>query len=151
MTAKIIREKVDRDMFTLLKTIFHYERILSVQYGLDFVEMYALQFLRQNPSARVTDLSTELKLPMFTISRLVQRLVAGGFLTREKDAVDKRNIHLHLEPSGEKVLAQIESTNFERITANLGAFSDPEKTELLNLADKLHIVLGVSEHVITKA
>lgn len=148
MTDQISRQKIDEDLFLVLKTIFHYERIIAAKYGLDFEEIYTLQYLRRNPSARVTDLSTELKLPMFTISRLVSRLASGGFLSKQKDEEDKRNVHLKLESAGEKALQEIETVSFERISGNLAKMDAKRVKELLNLAEGLHLVLGVTEDVI---
>lgn len=148
MTKTITRKKIDEDLFLVLKTIFHYERIIAAKYGLDFEEIYTLQFLRRNPLARVTDLSGELKLPMFTISRLVTRLVKGGFIAKEQDTTDKRNFHLKLEKSGENALQEIETASFERITANLAQMEEEKVNGLLNLAEGLHVVLGVTDHVL---
>lgn len=148
MTKTISRKKIDEDLFLVLKTIFHYERIIAAKYGLDFEEIYTLQFLRRNPLARVTDLSGELKLPMFTISRLVARLVKGGFITKEQDTTDKRNFHLKLEKAGENTLQEIETASYERIISNLSKMDEEKVKGLLNLAEGLHLVLGVTEHVL---
>ena len=144
------RKKIDEDLFLVLKTIFHYERIIAARYGLDFEEIYTLQFLRRNPQARVTDLSVELQLPMFTISRLVDRLDKGGFLTKEKDSTDKRNIHLRLENSGEAALQEIENASYERIMKNIASLDEKKVNEILNIAEGLHTILGVTEQVIKK-
>ena len=63
----IPQKKLNEDLFTVLKTIFHYERIFTEQFGLKFEEIYILQHLRRTAVVRVTDISKELQLPMFTI------------------------------------------------------------------------------------
>jgi MarR family transcriptional regulator, organic hydroperoxide resistance regulator len=148
MINNIKREKIDEDLYLVLRSIFHYERSIAMRYGLDFEEIYTLQHLRRNPAARVTDLSSELQLPMFTVSRLVNRLEKGGYLTKLQDDTDRRNIHLHLEQSGENVLREIEKGSYERITGNLASLEEGEINELLHLAERLHMVLGVTENVI---
>lgn len=142
------REKMDEDLYIVLKTIFHYERIIASRYGLDFDEIYALEYLRHNSSARVTDLSTEMLLPMFYISRMVNKLAQRSYLSKEKDLIDKRNIHLHLEKAGEKVLYDILKGSIERITNNTFALDEDKVNEIINVVENLHIVLGVTEHVI---
>jgi DNA-binding MarR family transcriptional regulator len=144
----ISREKIDEDLFLVLKTIFHYERVIASRYGLDFEEIYTLQFLRRHNLARVTDVSSELKLPMFTVSRLVDRLAKGGYLTKQKDTADKRNVFLHLEGAGEKTLQEIETASYQRIMGNLTTMDETRVKELLSLAEGLHTVLGVTENVI---
>ncbi len=147
----ISRKKIDEDLFLVLKTIFHYERVVAAHYGLNFDEIYTLQYLRRNAQTRVTDVSNELKLPMFTVSRLVDRLEKGGYLSKQKDTSDKRNVFLALEPTGEKVLQEIENASYERIMGNLTGMQEKQVLELMSLAEGLHTVLGVSDNVIKKA
>jgi DNA-binding MarR family transcriptional regulator len=145
---KIPQSKLNEDLFVVLKTIFHYEREFIEQFGLKFEEIYILQHLRRNPVVRVTDISKELRLPMFTISRLVYRLAEGGFLTKQQDSEDRRNHFLHLTEKGEKTLVEIENNTYSRISGNTAGMSDAQINELLNLAGNLHIVLGVTKEVV---
>ncbi|PKL75282.1 MAG: hypothetical protein CVV27_16180 [Candidatus Melainabacteria bacterium HGW-Melainabacteria-1] len=144
----IPQNKLNEDLFVVLKTIFHYERIFIEQFGLKFEEIYILQHLRRNPVVRVTDISRELQLPMFTISRLVYRLAEGGYLTKEQDSEDRRNYFLHLSEKGEKTLNDIENSTYNRISANVTNMTEDQINELLNLANQLHVVLGVTKEVV---
>ena len=145
---KIPQNILNEDLFVVLKTIFHYERIFNEQFGLKFEEIYILQHLRRNPVVRVTDISRELQLPMFTISRLVYRLVEGGYLTKEQASEDRRNYFLHLSEKGEKALQDIENGTYKRISSNITDLTDAQINELLDLVGHLHVVLGVTKEVI---
>lgn len=145
---KIPQPKLNEDLFVVLKTIFHYEREFIEQFGLKFEEIYILQFLRRNQVVRVTDISKELRLPMFTISRLVYRLAEGGYLTKRQDSEDRRNHFLHLSELGEKTLKDIENNTYSRITSNAAGMTDTQVSELLNLAEQLHVILGVTKEVV---
>jgi DNA-binding MarR family transcriptional regulator len=144
----IPQNKLNEDLFIVLRTIFHYERFFIEQFGLKFEEIYILQHLRHNKVVRVTDISKELKLPMFTISRLVYRLSEAGYLTKEQDSEDRRNQFLHLSEKGEKTLIEIENSTYNRISANAADVSESQIDGLLNLANHLHILLGVTKEVI---
>jgi DNA-binding MarR family transcriptional regulator len=144
----IPQKKFNEDLFNVLKTIFHYERIFNEQFGLKFEEIYILQHLRRNPVVRVTDISRELQLPMFTISRLVYRLSEGGYLSKEQDKEDRRNQFLHLTEMGEKTMVEIENSTYNRISINAAGLTEEEINELLKLAGQLHVVLGVTKEVI---
>ena len=141
------RKKIDEDLFLVLRTIFHYERMIAERYGLDFEEIYTLQVLRRQ-SVRVTDLAGELQLPMFTVSRMVNRLAEAGYLSKEKDDQDKRNIHLRLCAAGEEALQKIEASSYEQISQSLKNVNEQEIKELMSLAEKLHLILGVTGSVI---
>jgi DNA-binding MarR family transcriptional regulator len=145
---KIPQTKLNEDLFIVLKTIFHYERVFIEKFGLKFEEIYILQHLRRNPVVRVTDISRELQLPMFTISRLVYRMVEGGYLSKEQDSEDRRNYFLHLSEKGEKTLQDIENNTYSRISSNAANMSENQVNELLNLASQLHVVLGVTKEVV---
>jgi len=141
------RTQIDQLLFQVLRTIFHYERSIAMDYGLDFQQIYALQFLRRHPNARLTEIATEMELPKFTASRLLNRLVKEGFLSKTQDHADRRNYHLHLEDKGEQVIAAIETASFTRISKNIQGFSPAEINELFEVAEHLHMVLGVTDKV----
>lgn len=148
MCSSLSRQQIDKDLYLVLRSIFHYERIIATQYGLDFAEIYALQVLRRNPAVRVSDLAEELSLPMFKTSRLVNHLELAGFLRKQKDTADRRNTYLHISDAGERVIEQIEAGSYARISANLAKLDEKQVNELLQLAENLHFVLGVTDNVI---
>lgn len=148
MINKTSRTKIDDDLFLVLRTIYHYERSIASRYELDFQQIYALQYLRRNKEVRLTEIAAEMNLPMFAASRLINRLVAEGYLKKAQDTVDRRNLHIFLEPRGEEILKTIEAASFERIAANLQGLPESEILRLIELAEKLHLVLGVTDQVI---
>lgn len=141
------RTQIDQLLFLVLRTIFHYERSIARDYGLDFQQIYALQFLRRHPNARFTEIAAEMELPKFTASRLLNRLVDEGFLSKKQDQADRRNYYLHLEDKGEQVIQAIETASFTRISANIEGYSSDAIHELFEVAEHLHRVLGVSDKV----
>lgn len=148
MIENFPRFQIDEELYLVLRTICHYERSIASKYDLDFQQIYALQYLRRNLDARVTEVSLELELPMFTTSRLIDRLAARGFVKKDQDTKDRRNLHVHLEPKGEEILQAIENTSFERISQNSQNLTPEVIAQYVGLTEKLHILLGVTEHVI---
>ncbi len=140
-------QKLNDDLFILIRTIFHYERIFNTKFKLKIEEVYVLEILRKQEVVRVTDVSKELQLPMFNISRLVSRLVEDGYVTKEQDLADRRNFFLHLTDKGKEVLSAVENYSFERISTNVKYLKEYQVKELLHLAEQLHIILGVTEEV----
>lgn len=141
------RKQIDHLLFQVLRTIFHYERSIAMDYGLDFQQIYALQFLRRHPNARLTEVADELELPKFTASRLITRLVEEAFISKTQDQSDRRNYHLRLEDKGEKILQDIEDASYTRILTNIEGLPPAEIDELYEVAEHLHIVLGVTEKI----
>lgn len=148
MINNIPRSRIDEELYLVLRTIFHYERSIIARYGLDFQQIYAMQFLRHGRFSRLTEIASELELPMFTTSRMIDKLAASGYVRKEQDAQDRRNLHIHLEPKGEEILKAIEDSSYNRILKNIESLEPEEVSEFLSLADKLHVVLGVTERVL---
>ena len=144
----ITQEEIYEDVYIILKTIYHYEQIEVGRFGFGITELYVLEYVARNAKSRVTDLSRELNLPMFTISRMVNRMVTEGYLTKEQDNEDHRNFYLALSQKGTETRNNIKKASTERITTNLGSFSPDQVESISKLADNLHIVLGVSKEVL---
>jgi DNA-binding MarR family transcriptional regulator len=108
MDKKISREKVNNDMYLFLRTIYHYERNIAAQFGLDYQEIYLLQSLRRRSPQRLTEIAATLDIPMFTASRLVARLVQMEMVSKRKGVSDRRSISVELLAQGEKVVCEVE-------------------------------------------
>lgn len=141
------RTQIDHLLYQVLRTIYHYERSIATGYGLDFHQIYALQFLRRHPSGRLTEIAAEMDLPKFTASRLLNGLVKEGYISKKQDPADRRNYHLNLEDKGEQVLLAIETASYTRITTNIQNFSPAAINELVEVAEHLPMVLGVTDKV----
>lgn len=126
---------------------FHYERSIEKSYGLDFGQIYILQFLRRHPDARLTEIALEMDLPKFTISRMLNQLVEEGLIAKKQDTVDHRNYHIRLQENGEQILKAIEEASYNRISTNIQGLPPSAINELVDVAEQLHMVLGVSEKI----
>lgn len=146
--SKIPRERIDDDLSLVLRAIYHFERNLTEQFGLDYQEIYALQYLRRCPSLRLTEIARELNVPMFKASRLVDRLAGQSLVEKLKGDKDRRSLSVSLLPAGEKVVVEIEASSYQRISENTRNMTDNEVLQLMHLAEQLHQYLGVSERVI---
>jgi len=141
------RSQIDHLLFQVLRSIYHYERKIITEHGLDFDQIYVLQYLRRHPDTRFTEITEEIVLPKFTASRLISRLVKAGFISRKQDQEDRRNFFLHLEEKGEQVIQAIETASFSRISANIQGYTPDQIKELFDAAEHLPLVLGVSNQV----
>lgn len=143
MGQPIAREKVDDDLFMFLRTIYHYERNIAAQFGLNYQEIYLLQTLRRKSPQCLTDIAKVLDIPMFSASRLVERLVKQKLLTKEKDSRDRRSIQLTLLPEGEKIVERIAEDSYTRITQNLQNLDEKNVDSLFHTTEILYQVLGI--------
>jgi DNA-binding MarR family transcriptional regulator len=146
MVKNIPREKVENDLYLFLRTIYHYERNMAAMFGLDYQEIYLLQSLRRNSPQRLTDISLFLDIPMFTASRLVERLAQKKLVCKEKGITDRRSISVSLLPEGEQVVRSVEKESYDRIMQNSEHLSDEDLAAMFQMGEKVYEILGIPKN-----
>ncbi len=141
------RKQIDEDLYLLLRTIYHYEKLLESKCGLDFQKLYLLLHLSNESPLRLTEVAKELNIPMFSASRLVDRMVEMKLISKTQDETDKRSISISLETGGKAMIDDLESRSYERILKNFADLSDNDFNLVMQVIEKLHRILEVSEKV----
>ena len=85
----------------------------------------------------MSELSTELNVPMSTATRIVDGLVRGEMVERVNDPADRRVVRVGMSKNGRELYEQGMSLNKQRINKLLKAFSSEEQIQLLKLMNKL--------------
>ncbi|APR77295.1 Transcriptional regulator, MarR family protein [Minicystis rosea] len=103
--------------------------------GIDTKELFLLAAVDDHPFP--AELATNLCMPKPTVTAMVKRLEADGFVKREIDPTDLRRHHLSLTASGRKAttrgLAILSSTFGER----LSRLSAAEQVSFQSLLEKM--------------
>jgi DNA-binding MarR family transcriptional regulator len=90
--------------------------------------------------ARLHELNREILLSQPSLSRMVERLEAAGYLTREPDPADRRGTVAVLTDVGRALQRRIGARHAARIRRYLGpALDDAELRTLQELCDKLRL------------
>ena len=85
----------------------------------------------------MSELSTELNVPMSTATRIVDWLVRGDLVTRVNDPNDRRVVRVGMSKSGRELYETGMAYNKQRIEKLLKNFSSDEQAQLLMLMNKL--------------
>ena len=75
--------------------------------GLTYPQYIALRVLWQRGPTTVRELGAVLHLDSGTLSPLLKRLEAAGYLTRERGTADERTVSLHLTTAGTALRDQL--------------------------------------------
>jgi DNA-binding MarR family transcriptional regulator len=126
-----------------MRAVYHFERTLYARFGLGYQEICLLQLLRRKSGIRVSEAARVLEIPLFSSTRLVQRLESDGYVLKRQDADDGRAILLSLTPKGRRLIRRIEDDNYELIMENAASFSGKELDALVLFAGKMGRLLGV--------
>lgn len=107
---------------------------------LSFTEYDVLLNLAQQDARRlrIRDLNEYLLLTQPSVSRLIDRLVARGLVTKSSDPRDARGVFVELTDLGFNVFRRAAVKHAETIAKRVGsALTDDELTQLSVLTDKL--------------
>lgn len=116
---------------------------LSAQ-GLKPGEFTLLWVVGRNPGLRQGTLARQLRIKPAHMTKLVQRLVGAGYLSRKVPADDRRSVRLALTPAGEDFVASRRGAFLEFHAAERAALTDEEFRQLTALLAKLTGIGGPS-------
>jgi DNA-binding MarR family transcriptional regulator len=139
--SDIPRKKLDGILFKALQAVYKFQQSRVSTFGLNYEDIYLLQFIRNNSPARMGEIAEEMNIPISTATRVVDRLEKRKFLARKKDVRDRRNIIVSLEPPGESAVMEIEDHTFSLLTENLASFSGDDISSFIKTAVHLQKIL----------
>lgn len=97
-----------------------------------------LIMLSNNPDPlTMSELSTELNVPLSTATRIVDGLVMREMVERVNDRKDRRVVRVKMSKNGRKLYETGTAYTKQRITKLLKDFSAEEQSQLLSLMNKL--------------
>jgi DNA-binding MarR family transcriptional regulator len=128
-----LREQACFALYTASRAVTGLYRPLLDKLGLTYPQFLVLMALWENDGLTVTDLGDALQLDSGTVSPLLKRLEAAGFVERRRESGDERRVTVHLTENG----AALEREGCE-ITQVVGEASSMSYEELVALRDKLH-------------
>ncbi|RYF79614.1 MAG: MarR family transcriptional regulator [Comamonadaceae bacterium] len=105
------------------------------QLGLTYPQYLVMLALWEENGLMVSTLGERLSLDSGTLTPLLKRLEASGFVSRVRDVADERRVHIMLTPSGRKLKARA-----ARVPACLLAASQCSIDELVALTQQLQLL-----------
>ncbi|HLO14205.1 MAG TPA: MarR family transcriptional regulator [Anaerolineales bacterium] len=113
-------------------------RSSGYQFGDHAFVFRILILLSQNAEPlTMSELSSELDVPMSTATRIVDGLVRGGMAERVNDPNDRRVVRVGMSKNGRELHEAGMAYNKQRIAKLLKDFTAEEQAQLLNLMNKL--------------
>lgn len=106
------------------------------QHDLTQVQFYALLWLADGPK-NMRELSLDLLCDPSNVTRVATILERKGWITRERDANDRRVINLSLTPAGQQLCQQVQQQHESYTRQRMNTLSEDEQSHLLALLNKL--------------
>jgi len=120
------RKEIDQILFTIMASIYRFERKKVQLFGINYEAFYLLFLLRRRSSVRIREIAAEMDIHISTASRAVNRLEKRRLVSRKRDPEDKRSIFVSLEPEGEKVVKASEDHSYNIIKKNMESMKDKD-------------------------
>lgn len=97
-------------------------------FGISIPQLLTLKYLKENPDYKTTmrSLREFLSLNASTVTGIVSRLEAKGFVARLPNPADKRSTPIVLTSKGDELIKKTNVSLHEKISKNLEALNDEE-------------------------
>ena len=105
------------------------------------IHLRAMGILRKRPGATLSALAAQLALTLSATSRLVDCLVAKGYVTREVPEGNRRTVALHMTAAGARVHARARDEVQRELAKLLGDLSPAQRSALTQAAQMLRETL----------
>ncbi len=128
-----LREQACFALYTASRAVIGLYRPMLDHLGITYPQYLVLMALWENDGLSVTALGDALQLDSGTVSPLLKRLEAAGFVERRRASGDERRVTVHLTEAG----AALEREGCE-IAKTVGSSTDMPHDELYALRDKLN-------------
>lgn len=92
----------------------------------------ALAHLARDEGLKQSALAERLEIQPITLTRLIDRMEAAGWVERRSDAVDRRAVRLYLTARAEPVLAELQQAAAGMLDEALRGLSVDERLALVN-------------------
>lgn len=109
------------------------------------MQNWVLQTVSRQPSLTVSELADILRVSLPTASQLVNTLVERGWLEMAVSPTDRRRHHIHVTESGQQMIDQRVKRRLVAVRRVLDQLDPKERTQLINLLDRLAQVWQSSE------
>jgi MarR family transcriptional regulator, lower aerobic nicotinate degradation pathway regulator len=147
-TKAALRGAAGEEPRQILNSLRHIVRSLRVSsrnaeqsVGLSGAQLFVLQCLSRQSPCSVNDLAARTATDQSSVSVVVSRLVARGYVKRLPSKLDRRSVELSLTLSGKKLLESAPEAAQERL---LSALSQLKKSELVRLSSLLEKVVELA-------
>ncbi len=129
----------------IIRAIDLHSRALMQRCGLTGPQLLVLSRLADGPPRTVGDLARAIALSQATLTGIVDRLEARGFVTRNRDQADKRRVSLGLTETGRELLGNAPPLLQDSFTTGFEGLADWEQHQILSSLQRIVALMEARE------
>jgi DNA-binding MarR family transcriptional regulator len=142
---KQITDQTLRALRRILRAADQGGRKLAVATGLTPSQLMVLQQIERSDATTPGSVAASLKFGQATVTNIVDRLEAAGFVTRQRNERDKRQIFLRLTAAGRRVLDQAPDLLQEQFSDRFEGLPKWEQAMILAALEHLGALLDAGD------
>jgi DNA-binding MarR family transcriptional regulator len=129
---------MQRQLWRLLRGLEHIDQEFLSRYGVTTSQGEALLAFPNDSRASMNELSRTLGLANSTMTRMVEHLVARGFVRRTEDDQDRRIVRVMLTADGRRLQGSLKEARREIQRLILAGIPLEERATVLDVLEKLN-------------
>lgn len=134
-TATTSEQCADK-ILQVIPEITHFLRDEVRQYGkpqLSLSQLRILYFLDRHPESCLSEVAEHLDVTRPTMSGAIERLVQQGYVQRDNNPIERRQILLSLTSTGSKYQQQVYQALLARIEQQLNSLSEKQSKQVMEV------------------
>ncbi|MGE1065199.1 MarR family winged helix-turn-helix transcriptional regulator [Megasphaera paucivorans] len=139
---KLLDDTILRNIGALSRSIHSINDIYFKKYHLQRSQFIFLTRICENPGINQISLSNMLKVDKATTTKAVQKLMAEGYVTKERNAFDKREWNLYPSEKARQVYIPIIAEENRDIAICFSGFNDVERQTACTLLERMTNNIG---------
>lgn len=144
-----IAHEVLRSIRQIVRRISEHSRRLSSEAGLTVPQLMCLKAIGELEDGReditVRLVGSQVHLSAATVSRIIDRLVRSGLVTRDRSAQDRRKVCLSLTPAGLEKYQTLPAPLQEEFVERLMDLTEDERVALLDSLRRITTLMDATE------
>lgn len=138
--------EVLRSIRRIIRRVSLYSKDLARESGLTVPQLVCLKAVAELPDeVTVRAVSDRVSLSPPTVSRILERLVQGGLVTRTRSEIDRRRVHLELTEFGRERFMRLPTPLDEDFLERLDALPEEEREGLLAALQKIVVLMHAKD------
>ncbi|HEY5060969.1 MAG TPA: MarR family transcriptional regulator [Gemmatimonadaceae bacterium] len=121
---------------SLMRALRVNSREIEGKIGMSLAQVFVLEELAERPADSLGEIAARTATHQSSVSMVLKRLVAGGFVARTAHPRDQRRLQFSITPPGSQMLVRTPKTIQVRLIAALGTIAPADQTRLADLLER---------------
>jgi DNA-binding MarR family transcriptional regulator len=143
MPARAEGKRILNSIRQLVRALRLFDREAQTQHGISAAQVFVLHALQEEEGLSLSDLAERTATDQSSVSTVVQKLVAIGYVSRTPRPTDRRQMELRLTPKGRAIVRKTPPPAQQKILAAIDAMPARDRKALAELLETFVEGFGV--------